>query len=317
MQPRGQLLANRVDGVHHRVARRDVVVLRVDRVPRNAPGHLAGQGIEARQGLDLVVEELDSHRLALRFRGVDVDHVAAHPIGAPAKLQRRARILKLRQAAQQLALVDPPAPHEVQHHGMESFGIAEAVDRRHGGDDDRVASFEQCLRCRQAHLLHMLVDRRVLLDVGVGRRDVRFGLVVVVVGDEVLHRIAREELPHLAIELGGEGLVGSEHQGRPLSGADDVGDGEGLAGPGYSEQGLVGKAVPEPVHEGGNGQALVAGRPEVGFQFEPIAEIPLHRTVSALVFHGPASGPESPTMAPIHPYPGRSRGPVEPGARVP
>ena len=34
-----------------------------------------------------------------------------------------------------------------------------------------------------------LVDRRVLLDVGVGLRDVRLGLVVVVVRDEVLDRV--------------------------------------------------------------------------------------------------------------------------------
>jgi len=37
--------------------------------------------------------------------------------------------------------------------------------------------------------LDLLVDRRVLLDVGVGLRDVGLGLVVVVVGDEVLDRV--------------------------------------------------------------------------------------------------------------------------------
>jgi len=39
--------------------------------------------------------------------------------------------------------------------------------------------------------------RGLLLDVGVGGRDVRLGLVVVVVGDEVLDRVVREE----ALEL--------------------------------------------------------------------------------------------------------------------
>ena len=45
--------------------------------------------------------------------------------------------------------------------------IAEAVDRRHRRDDDRVAALEQRLGRRQAHLLDVLVDRGVLLDVGV------------------------------------------------------------------------------------------------------------------------------------------------------
>ena len=46
----------------------------------------------------------------------------------------------------------------------------------------------------------------------VGRRDVRLGLVVVVVRDEVLDRVLGEELPQLAVELGGQGLVVGEDQ---------------------------------------------------------------------------------------------------------
>ena len=194
-----------------------------------------------------------------------------HPVRPAAQLEGRAGVLELGETAQQLALVDPPAPHQVEHHGVEAFGVAEAVDRRHGGDDDRVRPLEERLRGGEAHLLHVLVDRGVLLDVGVGRRDVRLGLVVVVVGDEVLDRVAREELPHLPVELGGEGLVGREHQGRPLDGADDVRDGEGLSRPGHPEEGLVGETVPEPVHEGGDGRPLVAGGPEVRLQLEAVA----------------------------------------------
>ena len=57
-----------------------------------------------------------------------------------------------------------------------------------------VAALEQRLGRRQAHLLDVLVDRGVLLDVGVARGHVGLGLVVVVVRDEVLDRVVREEL---------------------------------------------------------------------------------------------------------------------------
>ena len=50
------------------------------------------------------------------------------------------------------------------------------------------------------------------LDVGVGARDVGLGLVVVVVGDEVLDRVVGEEALELAVELGGERLVGREDE---------------------------------------------------------------------------------------------------------
>ena len=48
---------------------------------------------------------------------------------------------------------------------------------------------------------------RVLLDVGVAARQVRLGLVVVEVADEVLDRVVGEEVAELAVELRGEGLV--------------------------------------------------------------------------------------------------------------
>ena len=52
-----------------------------------------------------------------------------------------------------------------------------------------------------------VVDDRVLLDERVGRRDVRLGLVVVVVADEVLDGVVGEQLLDLAVELRRQRLV--------------------------------------------------------------------------------------------------------------
>jgi hypothetical protein len=46
-----------------------------------------------------------------------------------------------------------------------------------------------------AEAIDLVVDRGVLLDVEVLGRDVGLGLVVVVVGDEVLDRVVGEEVP--------------------------------------------------------------------------------------------------------------------------
>ena len=69
------------------------------------------------------------------------------------------------------------------------LGRAEAVDARDGRDDDHVAAREQVRRRGVAEPVDVVVARAVLLDVEVGLRDVRLGLVVVVVGDEVLDRV--------------------------------------------------------------------------------------------------------------------------------
>ena len=100
------------------------------------------------------------------------------------------------------------------------------------------------LRRRQPHLLDVLVDRAVLLDVEVARRDVRFRLVVVVVRDEVLDGVVREELAELRVELRRERLVRREHERRPAGARNDVGHRVRLAGAGDAEQRLERRGRP-------------------------------------------------------------------------
>ena len=55
-----------------------------------------------------------------------------------------------------------------------------------------------------------------LLDVGVRARHVGFGLVVVVIGDEVFDGVVREEALELAVELRCQRLVRREDERRAL-----------------------------------------------------------------------------------------------------
>src|SRR5256885_15479544 len=87
------------------------------------------------------------------------------------------------------------------------FRSAEAVDARDRGDDHHVPALEERARRGMAHLVDLFVPGAVLLDVHVASGDIGLGLVVVVVRDEVLDGVLREELLELAIELGGERLV--------------------------------------------------------------------------------------------------------------
>jgi hypothetical protein len=45
-----------------------------------------------------------------------------------------------------------------------------------------------------AHAVDLLVDRGILLDIGVGARDIGFGLVVIVIADEIFDRVVRKKL---------------------------------------------------------------------------------------------------------------------------
>ena len=83
-----------------------------------------------------------------------------------------------------------------------------------------------------AQPVDLLVDRRVLLDVEVLGRDVGLGLVVVVVGDEVLDRVVGEERAELVAQLRGQRLVVGDDERRALHALDDARHRHRLAGAG-------------------------------------------------------------------------------------
>ena len=107
------------------------------------------------------------------------------------------------------------------------------------------------------------------------RGDVSFGLVVVVIAHEILDGVFGEEPLELAVELGGERLVGREDDRRALGGLDHLGGGEGLARAGGAEQHLVLLARGDALDELGDGGRLVSGGLEMRMQHEASAAFEL------------------------------------------
>ena len=80
----------------------------------------------------------------------------------------------------------------------------------------------------------MFVHRGIFFDKGIRAWDVRFRLVVIVVRDEVLNRVFREERFHFAIQLSRQRFVRRQHHCRALQVSNDVGNGEGFPRPRYA-----------------------------------------------------------------------------------
>ena len=158
-----------------------------------------------------------------------------------------------------------------ERHRRIGLDRADAVDARHRGDDDDVVALQQRARRRVAHAVDLLVDRGILLDVGVGARDIGFRLVVVVIANEILDRVVGEEALELAVELGGERLVRREHQRRALRRLDHLGHGEGLAGAGDAEQHLRAVVALGALDQIADRGRLVALGLKLGLQHDPDA----------------------------------------------
>src|SRR5260221_6256288 len=240
------------------LARRDEVPGRVDVDPVALGEDLARERVELRDALVLVAEELDAHREVFVGR-MDLERVPAHPELAADKALVVPLVLDVDEMAEHgvpargLALGEPDRDRAVVD------GRAEAVDARDGCDDDDVAPLEERPRRRVAHLVDLLVPRGVLLDVRVTAWDVRLRLVVVVVRDEVLDRVVREEFLELAVQLRRERLVMREHERGPAGLGDDLRHRDRLPGSGDALEGLPLVAAREARGELGRGLRLIAG----------------------------------------------------------
>ena len=84
---------------------------------------------------------------------------------------------------------------EVDHHALVVAGRAEAVDARHARDDDDVLPADEGAGGGEAEAVDVLVDEGVFFDVDVALRDVGFGLIVVVVADEVMDGVLAGRSP--------------------------------------------------------------------------------------------------------------------------
>ncbi len=217
----------------------------------------AEEGVDLGEGIDFVAEELDAEG-GLVVGGVDLDDVAADAKGSAAEVDVVALVEDFDEAAGDVFALDALTFFEQEEHAVVGFGAAEAVDAGDGGDDDGVAALEEGAGGGEAELVELLVDGGFFFDEEVAGGDVGFGLVVVVVGDEVLDGVVGEEGLELVVELGGEGFVVGEDERGSVGFGDDRRHGEGFSGAGDAEQDLIFFAGVEAGDEFGDGAGLVS-----------------------------------------------------------
>ena len=173
---------------------------------------LAGERVEVLERLDLVAEE-DRPVGGLGVGGEDLERLALDPERAAAQHLVVAAVLHVHELAQRPRRGRPSRPWcSVSSRSSYFSGEPEAVDAGHRATMITSRRASSAARGGVAQPVDLVVDRGVLLDVEVLRRDVRLGLVVVVVGDEVLDRVVGEELAELVAELRRQRLVVGDHQ---------------------------------------------------------------------------------------------------------
>ncbi len=221
--------------------------------------HIARERVQRVEGLDLVAEHLDADRELFVDRD-DLDRVAAHPELAAREVVVVALVLHIDEVADEPLAIDALPDLQGNRRREVLVGSAEAVDAGDGRHDDDISATEQRVGRGVTEALDLGVDRRVLLDEGVGLWHVRLRLVVVVVRHEVLDGVVGHELAELVRELRGQRLVVREHEGRPLHLLDEPRRRCGLARARCPEQHDIGLAGVDALREFFDGLRLVAAR---------------------------------------------------------
>ncbi len=55
------------------------------------------------------------------------------------------------------------------------------------------------------------INRNIFINISIGRRYIRLGLIIIIIAYEIMNRIIGKEVFQLAIELGGKGFVMSNY----------------------------------------------------------------------------------------------------------
>ena len=133
-----------------------------------------------------------------------------------------------------------------------------------------------------AHPVNRFVYRTFLFNVGVRPRDIGLGLVIIIITDEIFHRIVREKAFEFAVKLCGKDFIGRKDQRRPLHRLNHLGNGEGLARSGNAEQYLVALLCCNPRDKFGNRGRLIPGGRIIADNLKPFAALHLGRANGAV-----------------------------------
>ncbi len=245
----------------------DEVLRGKDQGPLQFRRLLTAQRFERVDGVNALVPERDPDR-RLFVGGEDVDDrsLDAKPSGSEFNLV--ALVVACDETLKQFTASEALSALDFQTIRLVVLRRSDVVDARDGGDDDNVAAREKGTRRLQSQAVDVLVDGRVFFNVGVGGRNIRLGLIVVVVRDEILHRVLRKQRLVLRVQLGGENLVGREDQGGTIQRFQRLADRKGFPAAGDAQKDLMTPPFADSRDERFYGPRLISGRGEIGDEFK-------------------------------------------------
>ena len=191
----------------------------------------------------LIPEKLYSH-CTVSIGRENIHYIAFYTKCSSRKLIQRSGIECIYQFVKELCSGNFRIKFQFYQRFIEFCRVSNPINTRNRGYYQHISpARKQACRSRKPEFFYLLIDTQILFYVSPCAGNIRFGLVVVVITDKILHSVLREKLFELHKKLRSQSFIMSQNQSRSLDFIDHISDGESLSRACYSEQCLVFFAV--------------------------------------------------------------------------
>ncbi len=159
-----------------------------------------------RNTVDLISKKLHTDAVSLLYAG-KFQNIPVHPERSSLEIHLIACILHINESLDHIVTVILHARPQRYHHVHIIIRTSESVNAGNGCHNDHISTLRQGRRRRQAQFIDLIIDRRILRNIGVRLRHISFRLIIVVVGYKVFYRIFREKFLNFPIKLPGKCLI--------------------------------------------------------------------------------------------------------------
>ena len=209
--------------------------------------NFSGKRIKERDGFQFIIKKLKSNRHLGVFGRENINSVSPDAEGAASEIHFTALVLHANELGNKIRTTFDIACSHNQTHLRVTFRLTDTVDCRDSGHNNGVTALKNAFGGSQAHLLDVLIDCRIFFYEKIPTGNIGFRLIVVVIRNEVFHRVIGKKFPHFRIQLRGQRFIRSHDQGRHALTGDDVSHRKCFTRPGYPQQCLKRQTALEPL----------------------------------------------------------------------
>ena len=179
----------------------DIMTPREDNRPAAFPRSYRTERINIGEPFNLIPPIFNPQDPVFLIGGKYLHHIPPNPKGTPVEIKIVSLILEVNQILEETAAGILIARLELNNLIPVFLGGTEAIDTGYAGNDNNIPSGPEGIGGRVPHPVDLFINGRVFLDITIGRGEIGFRLIVVVITDKILHRVLGEELRKLSIEL--------------------------------------------------------------------------------------------------------------------